>query len=445
MFGSYLHSGSPVQQATNRQAEAVQVAALEREALQAGARGDAQRANRLWQSILAQAPDHPRALRSLSHAAFQAGDRPQARALLERLVAVDGRDVQQWLNLAVVCLAMGDDGGEEAAIRGALTLDAYDLVALLMRSRLYIRQGKRQAAAAACAAVAAVAPPLQTLAPDLQPAVREALAWHDAYSREFGSYLDDFLAPQLKALEGEDLRRFRDSLDVMVGRKRRYDSQPAMFHYQGLAPVSFFERSDFPWLDAFEAATGEIRGEFLAVMGSAEGFSPYINYSDDQPLAQWAELNRSTSWNAFRLIDNGEPVPGNAARCPRTMALLGGAPQPDQPGRTPSAMFSVLKPRTRIPPHTGVSNVRLVTHVPLIVPAGCGFRVGNDTRLWDEGKAWVFDDTIEHEAWNDSDQMRVVLIFDIWHPGLSQAERAMITAMSAGINAFTQTAGGFQL
>jgi aspartyl/asparaginyl beta-hydroxylase (cupin superfamily) len=103
-------------------------------------------------------------------------------------------------------------------------------------------------------------------------------------------------------------------------------------------------------------------------------------------------------------------------------------------------MFSLLKPGTRIPPHTGVTNVRLVTHLPLIVPEGCGFRVGNDTRQWVPGHAWVFDDTIEHEAWNDSDKLRVVLIFDIWHPHLTPPERALITALTEGVNAFT--AGG---
>ena len=126
------------------------------------------------------------------------------------------------------------------------------------------------------------------------------------------------------------------------------------------------------------------------------------------------------------------------------MQALAGAPQPDQPGRTPTAMFSLLKPHTHIPPHTGVSNTRLVTHLPLIVPP-CRFRVGNETRRWEAGKAWVFDDTIEHEAWNDSDQLRVVLIFDIWHPQLSSAERALIGAMTRGINAFAAGAGGFDL
>ena len=102
-------------------------------------------------------------------------------------------------------------------------------------------------------------------------------------------------------------------------------------------------------------------------------------------------------------------------------------------------MFSLLKPRTTIPAHVGVTNVRLVTHLALIVPEGCYFRVGNETRQWVPGKAWVFDDTIEHEARNDSDKLRVVLIFDIWHPHLTPAERALITALNAGMNAY---AGG---
>ena len=73
----------------------------------------------------------------------------------------------------------------------------------------------------------------------------------------------------------------------------------------------------------------------------------------------------------------------------------------------------MLAPHTRIPAPTGVTNARLIVHAPLIVPQGCGFRVGNETRAWEPGKPFVFDDTIEHEAWNDSDQTRVVLIFDI--------------------------------
>jgi aspartyl/asparaginyl beta-hydroxylase (cupin superfamily) len=151
------------------------------------------------------------------------------------------------------------------------------------------------------------------------------------------------------------------------------------------------------------------------------------------------ELNNSPDWSAFHLYKMGELVPENAAKCPKTIEVLKHAPQPDQPGRTPAAMFSLLKPGTKIPPHNGTTNCRLVTHLPLIVPEQCGFRVGNETRAWVPGKAWVFDDTIEHEAWNNSDKLRVILIFDVWHPRLSQAERTMVTAMTAGMNEFATT------
>jgi aspartyl/asparaginyl beta-hydroxylase (cupin superfamily) len=107
-------------------------------------------------------------------------------------------------------------------------------------------------------------------------------------------------------------------------------------------------------------------------------------------------------------------------------------------------MFSVLQPKTRIPPHTGIANTRLVVHLALIVPGGCGFRVGSETRAWREGEAWVFDDTIEHEAWNDSDRPRAILICDVWNPRLDEDERRAITALISAMDRFNQTgpAGG---
>ncbi|MFN5903064.1 MAG: aspartyl/asparaginyl beta-hydroxylase domain-containing protein, partial [Novosphingobium sp.] len=105
------------------------------------------------------------------------------------------------------------------------------------------------------------------------------------------------------------------------------------------------------------------------------------------------------------------------------------------------AFFSLLKPRTRIPPHTGVTNIRSIVHLPLIVPQGCGFRVGGETREWHEGEAFVFDDTIEHEAWNDSDHLRAVLIFDVWNPWLTLAERDLIRGLFASGSAVLGAVG----
>ena len=123
-------------------------------------------------------------------------------------------------------------------------------------------------------------------------------------------------------------------------------------------------------------------------------------------------------------------------RGPRTVAALEAWPRCDLPRTAPTAMFSLLDARTRIPPHTGVTNVRLVVHLPLIVPPGCGFRVGAETRAWEPGKALVFDDTIEHEAWNDSDRLRAVLIIDIWNPFLTAAERDMVRILTDGVGDF---------
>ena len=92
-------------------------------------------------------------------------------------------------------------------------------------------------------------------------------------------------------------------------------------------------------------------------------------------------------------------------------------------------MFSLLKAGARIAPHTGMFNTRLVCHLPLIVPPRCTFRVGNEVRERREARLFIFDDTIEHEAWNDSDQDRVVLIFDIWRPELDDREREELTAL----------------
>jgi aspartyl/asparaginyl beta-hydroxylase (cupin superfamily) len=77
-------------------------------------------------------------------------------------------------------------------------------------------------------------------------------------------------------------------------------------------------------------------------------------------------------------------------------------------------------------------NSRLICHLPLIVPPKCAFRVGNEVREWREGELLIFDDTIEHEAWNDSERDRVVLIFDIWRPELSERERQEVAALFSG-------------
>jgi aspartyl/asparaginyl beta-hydroxylase (cupin superfamily) len=107
-------------------------------------------------------------------------------------------------------------------------------------------------------------------------------------------------------------------------------------------------------------------------------------------------------------------------------------------GRAPGVLFSMLRPRTHIPPHWGMLNTRLICHLPLIVPQGCRLRVGNHERTVEAGKLMIFDDSINHEAWNDSDEVRIVLLFEIWNPALSEAERAALTAMFGAVSLYSE-------
>jgi aspartyl/asparaginyl beta-hydroxylase (cupin superfamily) len=216
-------------------------------------------------------------------------------------------------------------------------------------------------------------------------------------------------------------------MDRMLGRARIYTPEPTHLLFPFLANYEFFAREEFPWLEQLEAAADAIRAELLGVLEADQaGVEPYIAYGEGLPLNQWRELNHSRRWSAYFLWKDGQPQQEHMARCPHTVAALRATPQVDIAGRGPTAFFSLLEPRTHIPAHTGSTNTRLTVHLPLIVPQDCRFRVGSETREWRTGVAWVFDDTIEHEAWNDSDLPRAVLIFDIWNSQLTQLERDLV-------------------
>jgi aspartyl/asparaginyl beta-hydroxylase (cupin superfamily) len=235
--------------------------------------------------------------------------------------------------------------------------------------------------------------------------------------------------------------RFTLALDVLVGRKQPFFQQPKRFYYPELPNLQFYPRARFPWLDALEAATDAMTDELEAVLQETGTFAPYLKHMPNVPSLPGYSLIESMDWSTCFLFRSGEETP-IAARCPKTMAALAEAPLCRVKARSPEVMFSQLKAGAHIWPHTGVTNTRLICHVPLIVPPDCRFRVGNDVRQWERGKAWVFDDTIEHEAQNSSDRTRVVLIFDIWRPELDEEERALVSTLLEAMDAFAPEPAG---
>jgi aspartate beta-hydroxylase len=385
------------------------------------------------------AAENAAAVNALAVQAMRAGDAARARAILDQAVADHQGDVALWLNLAGACRATGDAIAALSAVEGALRVDPRSFLALLMKASLLERQGSLREAGMAYGIALTQAPDPEALDPPTRRALEHARAVHADYQEGLRRELLDAVADARAPGRAAESRRIGTFIDHLVGSRRIYHQKPTSFFYPGLPSIEFYPREDFPWLTEVEAATDAIRRELFAVMADdslSDRFEPYVDYPAGVPLDQWAELNRSPRWSAFYLFRDGEVVSGNAGRCPATIAALDLAPQPHVIRRSPAAMFSVLQPRTRIPPHTGVSNTRLVAHLPLILPDDCRFRVGNETRAWREGEAWVFDDTIEHEAWNDSDRPRTILIFDIWSPFLSDAERELVARVTAAADAF---------
>jgi len=372
--------------------------------------------------------------------ALSSGDYAGARALLVKALQIGGDNPVLWLNLAGACRAMGDVPNAMAAVERVLRIDPRSFMGLLLKASLLERLNRRKPAADLYAAASGLAPPREAMDVSTQRALDHGREFHAQYIRELAEFVHAEMGSLRERGSSAEAQRAAEFIDLAVGRRRAYRQQPTEFFYPGLPAREFYDRDEFAWIRDFEAATPQIRDELLQILQSEfRDFVPYVNYRDSLPLDQWRELNRSAKWGALHLYEYGERVEKNASRCPQTMAAIDRLPQPRVPRRSPAAMFSALQPKTRIPPHTGVANTRLVVHLPLVVPPGCGFRVGNETREWREGEAWVFDDTMEHEAWNDSDAPRVILICDIWHPQLSATERDLITGVMAAMDKFNGT------
>lgn len=361
--------------------------------------------------------------------ALRRGDATTARAMLQQAVASAPPHLRPWLPLAIACQRLGDDAGEQAALDALLTQDPRHLVALLLKGRNRQRAGDDRAAQAFF--TTALRQAAETLPPaDVHPLLREAQDFvRDAQAR-FESHLLAAVPPP----PSDDARvgRFARSVDILLGRRELYLSQPSMFYFAGLPQIPFYDRETFPWVAELEAATDDIRQEMLAL---TEEFAPYVTGSADRPRPASNPLLDDPQWGACHLLQNGLPTAA-ADHCPRTMRALAALPQPVIPGRSPMALFSRLKPGTHIQPHHGLLNTRLICHLPLVVPDHCGIRVGDETRSWREGELLIFDDSFEHEAWNRGPDTRTILLFEIWRPELEKAEREQLTELFAAIDRY---------
>jgi aspartyl/asparaginyl beta-hydroxylase (cupin superfamily) len=404
---------------------------------QAEMQGRRDETGRLLAAARSLAPEHPAVLGACGVHALRKGDAAEARHLLERSIAADASNPVTFLNLASSLRALKDPEGEVKALDQALALEPRFFPALIQKASLLETQGDAKRAARLYQRALNVLPPGASLPQGWKPLVEYAQRAVFKSLHELDQWLNTRMQEVRQQHAAVPQDRVDDCLGAILGKNRIYVQQPTYSHFPRLPAIQFYQREDFPWLATVEQATDDIRQELWGLLADArEEFSPYLQHASSDPLNQWKELNQSKRWSALFLFKDGKRNDTIAARCPKTVAALEAAPLVRIPNRGPTSFFSLLEPRTRIPPHTGTTNIRLTVHIPLIVPPQCGFRVGTQTRQWQPGTALIFDDTIEHEAWNDSDEERVILIFDIWNPLLTRAEQELMTVATAAIAEF---------
>jgi aspartate beta-hydroxylase len=405
--------------------------------------GQLSEAKTLCEGIVAARPEHADALNFLAGLALRRGDGVRSRMLLQRALQVEPDKPALYKNLALAYAMQGNLDAALDALDQALALAPDFALALLHKGEILESLGRQREALKAYYAAVGKGyrqgswSRLEALPPNQRSLLGRAVALVEAARERF---INARLKPIRERYGAHALKRVDRCIEIQLGRQQPENphprQQPTFMPFPGLPARDFFPREEFPAFDIIESATRDIQAELTNVLSDSQGFQPFIQRPAGQCEENWRALNDSPDWNAFFFYRGGVRYEDNCCRCPKTAAALDALELCRVPEHGPEAFFSVLKPRTHIPLHTGMTNTRLTCHLPLVIPNHCAIRIGGETHTWSEGQCVIFDDTFEHEAWNDSDRTRVVLIFDIWNPYLTAAEQEALSTLVEALGHF---------
>lgn len=216
--------------------------------------------------------------------------------------------------------------------------------------------------------------------------------------------------------------------------------QPKFFFFPDLPQGPYHDPHLHAWASRLQDEFPKIRSEAQRVWGEDQGFPNFLEFKEGENQSVYLQgAGPKPAWEAFFFYRHGKRYDANHERCPNTSRVLESIQLCRIQDQAPEICFSVLAPGSHIMPHYGVTNTRLVMHLPLIVPANCALNVvGLGEHAWREGELMMFDDTFQHEAWNHSKESRIVLLMDCWNPHLTENERIAVKHLFESITDLQQ-------
>ncbi len=403
-------------------------------------------AEQILRQVVVAAPRHVPALQYLASRALVRNELEKAQGYLEQAIRAAPRLAMLHQNLGIVLRARGYNHGALKAFSVALGINPDLAMVWIQMGEVLEAEGSLKEAVAAYRRGEHLFGNLAQVATQAGPRARDALNHAiKGLDRARTSLMDKALAPVRNRYPGTNWEQAERAVRMMIHQEQPQFAdplqRPAFAYLPGVPPRPFFERVDFPFLTELERQTPVIRAELENVLREEAGLRPYVNLAPGSEQ-QWRDLNRSLQWSSYHLYRDSERIAPHCERCPQTHAAVEALPLPRLAGQSPEVFFSILRPGTHIPPHFGLANYKLVIHLPLIIPSGCGIRVGDQTRTWHLGECLIFDDSFEHEAWNRSDSLRAVLILEAWNPGVSVPEQEMLAAAVSALDRFNRRNAG---
>jgi len=404
--------------------------------------GKAKEAEVEFRRVLEDEPDHVEALNVVGLAALRDGDIDGALLLLQRAAAVDSGQALTHLHLGRAHAAAFELDSAAAAYATALAREPKLHAARLHLAELHEKRGDTMRAVMAYArALNDAQAEGRWLNASTTPAALQGAVEH---AQQFvrGQRLASFaelIEPFARQYGGAALRRVEQAVRIHLHLEAPVfpdpRQKPTFLFFPGLPATPYLDKGLIPEIEELEAATLKIRAELEALLPGAAG-RERVFHTGELEQANLRGLAEPPSWNGYYFYRHGERRADNCAACPITAAALDALPLARVRGHGPEVLYSVFSPGTHLLPHCGVTNTRVVGHLPLMIPDDCALRVGGEDHQWREGEVVVFDDTYEHEAWNRSDRTRVVMIFDLWNPFLSQPERAVLAELVIAMGEF---------